>query len=447
MENEIVFDTSSGFSVEEQREILNQINSLTVEKGIVPVPGDLKTEAKKKGVLFPLLVNLAAIILLSGGFFLLLFFHGQDEAGIRQGTSTLGLTERKLIQEIHEETKKRLSEKETEINSILSALSDAARESRELEASVDTLTEEQRLRAEQLKDIQEEYRNTLSNLQTERTKILEDARLREAGLRAQAEARAVELSSEIERSQQNLTAAMEELEALSTEQERANAAEAQLGGLYAAAYKEIAAEQFDNADSIFASMESFLGSSLIQSMRSLDTKRRTHLEALASLKEAVAQAKKQKEAAGLTGGTPALVDAPVPDDAPEPDDVAALMEQISVLEQQAADQEKLLAAFNAQESEQRQMITDFQDVILELRSANANQQQALNRRDDEIQELRVRTAELDNARVRADTAEKAAVEIRALAAELQTQNAALTQTNTDLRQQIDAVRQLLLNQQ
>ncbi|MDR0720642.1 MAG: hypothetical protein LBF78_13470 [Treponema sp.] len=442
MENEIVFDTSSGFSVDEQREILNQINSLTVEKGIVPAPGDLKAEAKKKGVLFPLLVNIAAIILLSGGFFLLLFFHGQDEAGIRQGTTTLGLTERKLIQEIHEETQKRLSEKENEINSILSALSDASRESRELEASVGTLTEEQRLRAQQLKDIQEEYHNTLANLQAERTKILEDARLREAELRAQAEARAVELSSQIERSQQNLTAAMEELRALSTEQERANAAEAQLGGLYAAAYKEISAERFDNAGSILASMESFLGSSLVQSMRSLDTRRRTHLEALASLKEAVAQAKKQKDAAERTGETPAE-----PEDVPAPEDVAALMEQISVLEQKTADQEKLIAVFNAQGSEQQQMITDFQNVISELRSANANQQQALNQRDGEIQQLRARTAELDNAQARADTAEKEIVESRELAADLQTQNTALAQTNAELRQQIDAVRQLLLNQQ
>jgi chromosome segregation ATPase len=441
MENEIVFDTSSGFSVEEQQEILNQINSLTVEKGIVPAPGDLKTEAKKKGVLFPLLVNIAAIILLAGGFLLLLFFHGQDEAGIRQGTSTLGLTERKLIQEIHEETKKRLSEKENEINGILSALSDAARESRELEASVDTLTEEQRLRAEQLKGIQEEYRNTLANLQTERTNILEDARLREADLRAQAEARAVELSSQIERSQQNLTAAMEELQALSTEQERANAAEAQLGGLYAAVYKEIAAGQFDNAGSILASMEGFLGSPLVQSIRSLDTKRRTHLEALASLKEALAQAKKQNEAAGVTG------DAASSGDAMTLDDAAALLEQISLLEQKAADQQKLIAAFNAQGSEQGQMITDFQNAISELRGANANQQQALNQRDGEIQQLRVQAAELDSARAQAGAAEKEAVESRALAEELQTRNATLTQTNADLRQQIEAVRQLLLNQQ
>ena len=130
-----------------------------------------------------------------------------------------------------------------------------------------------------------------------------------------------------------------------------------------------------------------------------------------------------------------------------PEELAALMEQISALEQKTADQEKLIAVFDSQGSEQRQMITDFQNVISELINANANQQRALNQLDSEVEQLRGQTAELDSVRARADTAEKELVENRALAADLQTQNAALTQTNAELRQQIDAVRQLLLNQQ
>jgi len=96
----IVFDTSSGISLEEQKEILAGINSMTGGSRMVgeaPV-----TKAKKKGFLFPLFVNIGAVIILAAGLYLLSVIHVQDEQEIRSNTASFGLTERMLIREIRQ---------------------------------------------------------------------------------------------------------------------------------------------------------------------------------------------------------------------------------------------------------------------------------------------------------------------------------------------------------
>ena len=102
----IVFDTSSGISLEEQQEILDGINAMSEASfrgnGLTPETAAIKP--KKKGFLFPLLVNIGAVIILASGFYLLSIFHGQDEQEIRNNSAGLGLTESKLIQEIRRGT-------------------------------------------------------------------------------------------------------------------------------------------------------------------------------------------------------------------------------------------------------------------------------------------------------------------------------------------------------
>ncbi|MDR3166788.1 MAG: hypothetical protein LBT93_02500 [Treponema sp.] len=73
-ETGIVFDTTSGISEEEQREILAGIEGIAGENRIVSPSRPLKEEAKKRGFLFPLLVNIFALLLLGGGFLPSLFF-------------------------------------------------------------------------------------------------------------------------------------------------------------------------------------------------------------------------------------------------------------------------------------------------------------------------------------------------------------------------------------
>ena len=93
---EIVFDTSSGISLEEQQEIMEGINAMAAGNRLAPEETAVSA-AKKKGFLFPLFVNIGAIVLLGLGFALLYFVHGYEEQDIRESSSALGLTERKLI--------------------------------------------------------------------------------------------------------------------------------------------------------------------------------------------------------------------------------------------------------------------------------------------------------------------------------------------------------------
>jgi chromosome segregation ATPase len=414
----MVFDMASGFSAEEQQEILDRINSLTVEKGIIPQAGLLKTEAKKRGVLFPMLVNLAALLILAGGFFLLWLFHGRDEQDIREGGAVLGLTERTLIQEIRKETSRQLTEKEREINGILSRLQDAGEEYRELQASVETLTEEQQERAAYLLAVQDEYRKTLSLLEDDRSKILEDSRMREASLRAQAEERTKELAAQIEQGQVNLGAAMEELARISGDQERAAAAEAQLGGYYTILANQITTGQNAEAALMLVSMRSFLTSSLFQASRSLDARRQTHLAAVGSLETLVDALRR------LEGTDPA----PLPSDGD-----GGFREQVAALEQRIQDQERTIAAFNSQDTEQGRMIAGFETTISELRSANSNQQQTLNQRDAAIQELRTQHA----------SQEQRIAELSAAASQLQSGSAALSRSNEELRRLMESIPQVV----
>ncbi|AEF80257.1 hypothetical protein [Leadbettera azotonutricia] len=450
MESEEVFDSTAGFSAEEQQEILNQINTLSSENRIAPEAGDLKIQAKKKGVLFPLFVNLAAILLLAGGFAFLLFSHDRDEQDIHEGGATLGLTERKLIQEIRQETNRQISEKEQEINGILSKLSDADAEYRELQFSVESLTEEQKQRAEYLLQMQNDYRSTLTGLQEERSKILEDSHNREATLRAQAEERARELSSQISQGQADLSAAMEELRRLGNEQERAQAAESQLGGYYVSVNDMIKSGRLDDAANTLGAMRGFLNTPALQGIRSIENRRQAHLAAIASIEAAVAEAKAQKAAAAQN------VSLLPSDDSSE--ELSALISRNEALEQRASELERTITAMSSQDSAQNALATSYESRIAALQTQIANQQQSMNQKDESIQTLMGRTSDQEQriaeqsqavteARSQVQAAVQTAAATEARATELQRQNETLTRENENQKVQIEAIRQLLLNQQ
>ena len=95
-----VFDTASGISGEEQREILAGINSIAEKNRRSLAAGKTALPAGKKGSIFPLLVNIIAVLILAGGFFLLLLVHGKEEVRVREGTAVYNPAERALIEEI-----------------------------------------------------------------------------------------------------------------------------------------------------------------------------------------------------------------------------------------------------------------------------------------------------------------------------------------------------------
>jgi uncharacterized coiled-coil protein SlyX len=443
----IVFDAASGFSVEEQQEILDRINALTVEKGIAPPAGALRTEAKKRGLLFPLLINLGAALLLLGGFFTLRFFHTQDDQNLREGPVSLGITERKLIQEIRRETSRQITEKEKEINDILSRLADADAEYRELQVSVESLTEAQKERAAGLLKMQEDYRSTLAGLQDERAKILEDSRLREAELRNAAEERAQEFSSQIEQSQASLDSAMEEIRRLSGEQDRANATEAQLLGYYGVLNGQVRAGQLNEALSTLKSMRDFLNAPLFQG-RSLEKRRSYHLAAVDALEETLAEVVNLKAAAGSAA----------PQASGDGAEQAELQARIAALEQRSQEQERTINSLSAAGTDQGRIIEDYEVRISGLNEQISSQQQSMNQKDNTIQALMIqaaaqeqqiaeRNAAITELRSQTEASAGTASEAQAAAAQLRTENAVLAQQNEEQKRQIESIRQLLLNQQ
>ncbi|MDR0376686.1 MAG: hypothetical protein LBH70_02725 [Spirochaetaceae bacterium] len=150
----IVIDPTAGISEEEQREILGEINRITLKTRLVPegesrevgTPGKKragspeKFTARKKDGLFPALVNAAAAVLLAGGFFVLSSSQGKEEVTIREGNRMYNIAETALIEEIRRETSSQLEIKEREIALMMSKLAGIDTELQELQDSAETLS-------------------------------------------------------------------------------------------------------------------------------------------------------------------------------------------------------------------------------------------------------------------------------------------------------------------
>jgi len=105
--NEVVFDASSGIPIEEQKEILSEINGITEKRRrhLSQQAGEESiVSAKKNSVFFPLLVNIAALLILCGGAWFIFYFNGKKDIQVRQGTGAFDLTERALIDEIRRDS-------------------------------------------------------------------------------------------------------------------------------------------------------------------------------------------------------------------------------------------------------------------------------------------------------------------------------------------------------
>ena len=418
----IVFDTTSGISVEEQQEILKGINAMAVGSRVVPET--VETGAKKKGYFFPLAVNIGALVIFGFGFFLLTIFHGHGEQQIRESITVLGYTERMLIQEIRLETNRLINEKESQISNILAMLSAVDAEYMVLYESLETLTEAQRERAAYLLAMQEEYQNALFMLQAERAIILEDARLREANLRAQAEEQTREFVLRIEQGQADLSAAMEELRQIGSEQERLNRIESQMSGFFAAVNNQISQGQLVEASATLAAMREFLAAPSFQGLRIFETRRQSHLEAIAFMENAIT--------ASMDGGYGVTQD--------ELLELAALN---AALEQQNANLERDIAVFTSQGSDYARMIAESMAAIREVETLNVNLQES--HRVEIAQRETQWESERNAFRAEVVQREQQVTELNQSLAAIHTENEEITRQNEELHRQIEAIRLLLQN--
>jgi chromosome segregation ATPase len=491
MDADIVFDTSSGFSESEQREILENIEALTRKEKIAPVSEEQKLTPQKRGGKFPLLVNLGGALLLIGGVLVLSFFYRQDESELRGGAVPLGVTDRKLIQEIRRANEARIHEKEQEITGILAKLSGVDGDLQALQSSLETKMEEReaelrrqmnqeidqeldrlmnqdlseaaiaeqmrifdeqqiaRINAElasyrkeldaerqaaelKLQKAQEEYRNSLAVLQSERAGILEASRISEANLRAQLEEKSGEIR-QYEQSRADLNVAREELQRLTDEQERAFLVERQMSGFYTLVRDHISEGSLEKAGETLGLMREFLETPAFQTIRAIQSQKESHLAAINTLSAAVEGFRTQGGAA-----------APALGSAGSDGELAALREENAALKAAVADQTREIDAYRSQGTDLTQSIREFEAAISSLRSQSAAQERDLSALQSEIsaQAQRISAQERDLGALRSQSAAQAqtiSTQERDLTT-LRNQNAAQAQTIADQTQQITTLR-------
>jgi chromosome segregation ATPase len=360
----IVFDTESGISETEQREILEGI-AQAVRREQRSLGESPRSGAKKRGILFPLLVNVAGLVLLGLGLAFFLVFRDSAEIRVQGSAALYNSAERALIREIRRETSLELDAKEREIDSILAKLTGVDGELRELYSSNQELTAEQKITEANLQRLQEEYRGNLSSLQDERSLILESSRVREASLRAQFDERAGELVAQAERSEEALSRIRSELERLSTDQARGATVEAHLSAMYLSAAATINAGRLGEAAATLNAMRDFINTPSFRSIRSVQPRQNFYLSSITTLEELIGLAEKLNTAVEFAG-TPDYERA-----------IAQLEERNTVLEEQVESLNQAMTASDAEGSGLGRQVSELQRRIGDLQTRSAEQERTL----------------------------------------------------------------------
>jgi chromosome segregation ATPase len=366
--SEIIFDADYGISEEEQREILAKINSIaesnrrSLSKGAASTDGGTgkrpRFKAKKSGRLFPVVVNAVAVAALAGGLFALWFFHGKTDARVREGTRVYNSIERALIDEIRRDTASRLEAKENEISLIASRLEEIDIELQGLQSSNQNLSAEQIAAQNRLLALQNDYRAEMEGLQNDRSRILEEARVREASLQAQLESRTRELAAVAEQSAAAIGQAQGEIERLSWEQSQAATVEAQMGAFFANLNTQVYESRFDEAAETVQAMRTFLNTPAFQGLRSIQARKELYTQAIHSFETMIDEVRRF-QAAGLR-----------PPDRNAERSLAALQEQNARLEQDLEEKDRTIAAFSSGESGLTRRVDELERTIRDLRTAN-----------------------------------------------------------------------------
>jgi chromosome segregation ATPase len=397
----IVFDTGSGISEAEQRGILEGIEN-AVRQDRRALTADRPARAKKRA-LFPLLVNAAALLFLAAALLLFMRSREEERAGTRRGAALYNSTERALIREIRQETARELDAKDAEIGDFLAKLAGVDHELRELHSNNQELTAEQKVVEANLRRLQEEYTASISSLENERSRILEESRAREAGLKAQLDERAQEMAAQAERSRATLSSAQREIDRLSGDQEKGAAIEAQLSGLYIRAASAINGGSLGEAAATLTAMRDFINTPAFQGIHSLQPRRGYYLSSISTLEGLIGLAEKLNSAVAASGGDYGRA-------------LAELEERNAALEEQVAGLNEAVAASGAEGSGLGRQVGELQSRISALQTQSAQQGRSLD-------------------------------EQRKAAEEQQRRNAELASRNTELDQQISRLRQNLEEQQ
>ncbi len=338
-------EQEEGITAEERREILASIDKVATRSGLTAGTGSTVITPLRKGFVFPLVVNVLAIVLTAGIVAVLAFvFRAQDQS-LASGNAVVTSAEGKLIQEIKRDSDSKLQEKDKAIAEIQTRLSTIDKQRSELAATIEQriAARETELRAalkleldkerQRLTDLglseasiqaklkvfeaqktaefnsqlaafqkqaaadkaaedaklaqaRDEYQRSISGLNDERKKLLDESRKREDQLRASLDTKAKELEGQSAAAKASATAAQAELSRLEDQRSRVQAVEDRILGLYGSIRSALRERRFTDALASVSSLNAYLNDPSVISVPAIQARREADLfvgDALGSL--------------------------------------------------------------------------------------------------------------------------------------------------------------------
>jgi hypothetical protein len=335
----IPLEDTAGISKEDQKEIQGEIDRIQQDSRIKVTPETMAIKAAKKGFVFPLLVNVFAVLLLAGGGFTLWYLFQRGETAAAGEAATITSAEGKLIEELKKESEAQLLQKNREINDIQSRLQDIDRQRQELQTNMDARVQareeelrrsleaalaaerdklrgqgvseadisrrlqaleaeksaavdrelqsfrqqadEERRRAEaNLQNLQAEYQRNLAQASADRQKVLEEAQKREAELRTQMAAQTQVLEQESAEARQQLSR-------LSEQREKESLAARRLNGLYGGVKDDLQGGRYQEALGNLEAVRGYLDDPAVSSLPAMQERREIELFVVDSISSLV----------------------------------------------------------------------------------------------------------------------------------------------------------------
>ncbi len=352
---EFVFDPDSGITSEEQKEILRDIEKVTGRSRIAVTPEMFAVKAAKRGILFPVLVNVAAVVCLAAGLGFLYYLFQRGETQAASGETTTITAEGKLLAEVKKESEAQLQEKNAQINQIQDRLAQIDKQRQDLQANMDAKVaareselkatmaaqldaEKSRLQkqglsdqaiqkrladleAQQgtqvtsqlasyraqaeadrqkseaaLQDLRNQYNTDLAKANADRSQALSDARKQEADLQTQ-------LSQQTQALQAAQAQTQQQLATLASQKQQEDLVAQQLVGLYSVVQDDIGAKNYPKALTSLQAISSYVNSADVATLPGIATRRPVDLFIVDSLTSLV-----QGEMAKAQTDTASLVD-------------------------------------------------------------------------------------------------------------------------------------------
>ncbi len=205
-QNDDFFAEVENLSEKERAEIFEQIENVATGGGLKDRKDLFTIHALKKGGVFPLIVNIIAVLAMAGGVYYANHYFSRQEEELNLRSSSYLSAESKIIEEFKKESEKRLQEKESEIENIKSDLLKIEQEREALAADIE----------EQISSREEELRRQLEQSLAEERERLENQGISEEELQQRLaefqEARSGEIDEAVSRFRGEMEAELQEKE-------------------------------------------------------------------------------------------------------------------------------------------------------------------------------------------------------------------------------------------